>query len=54
MSATVLYLCDRRACEHCSPECQHTTDISHAKNFEIGIDRVTMVEQLNDKEENDE
>lgn len=49
--ANVLYLCDRRACEHCSTECQHTTDILHAKNFEIGIDRVTMVEQLNDKED---
>ena len=29
-----LYLCDRKACEHCSPECRHTTDIYHAVNFE--------------------
>ena len=30
----VLYLCDRRACSKCSyPQCEHTTDISHAKNF---------------------
>ena len=41
-----LYLCDRRACKHCSPECRHTTDITHAKNFELGIDGVTMVEKV--------
>lgn len=40
-----LYLCDRRACKHCSPECRHTKDIAHAKNFELGIDGVTMVEK---------
>lgn len=40
-----LYLCDRRACKHCSPECRHTKDITHAKNFELGIDGVTMVEK---------
>lgn len=40
-----LYLCDGRACKHCSSECRHTTDITHAKNFELGIDGVTMVEQ---------
>lgn len=29
----ILYLCDHR-CECCSyPECDHTTDISHARNF---------------------
>ena len=41
-----LYLCDRRACKHCSPECRHTTDITHAKNFELGIDGVTMEEKV--------
>lgn len=31
----ILYLCDRRACEKCSyPDCQHTTDVYHARNFE--------------------
>ena len=31
----VLYECDRRAChEKCSMGCYHTTDITHAKNFE--------------------
>jgi len=30
----ILYLCDRKACENCSPECRHTTDIYHAVNFE--------------------
>lgn len=41
----VLYLCDRRACEKCSPECHYTSDISHAKNFELGLDGLTMVEK---------
>lgn len=31
----VLYLCDRKACETCSPECFHTTDIRHARNFAL-------------------
>jgi len=30
----ILYLCDRKACEQCNPECQHTKDIYHAINFE--------------------
>lgn len=46
--------CDGRACKHCSPECQHTTDILHAKNFEIGIDGITMVERPNNKEGSNE
>ena len=54
MDNVVLYLCDGRACEHCSPECQHTTDILHAKNFEIGMDRITMVERSNNKEGHNE
>lgn len=30
----ILYLCDHHRCECCSyPECDHTTDISHARNF---------------------
>lgn len=31
----VHYLCDRRVCEWCSPECKHTTDPRHAKHFEF-------------------
>lgn len=32
----ILYECDRRACSRCSyPDCQHTDDISHAKNFHV-------------------
>jgi len=31
----ILYLCDRRACKTCGPECFHTTDITHAKNFKL-------------------
>lgn len=35
---TVLYLCDRKACDNCSyPLCNHTTDISHAVNFEKNL-----------------
>lgn len=36
MSEThVVYICDRKQCENCSyPLCEHTTDISHAINFE--------------------
>lgn len=30
----ILYICDRKACEKCSVCCNHTSDISHAKNFE--------------------
>lgn len=26
----ILYLCDREACEYCSNECKHTSDITHA------------------------
>ena len=30
----VLYRCDRRACDKCTfPECQHTSDITHAVDF---------------------
>lgn len=30
----VLYICDRKQCDNCSfPECQLTSDISHAINF---------------------
>ena len=28
----VLYICDRKACENCSEECRHTSDIDHAVN----------------------
>ena len=45
MNEPVLYLCDRRACERCSPECHLTLDIKHAKNFELGEDGITYVEK---------
>jgi hypothetical protein len=42
----VLYLCDRRACtKQCSPECKHTQDITHAKNFELGEDGKSFIEK---------
>jgi hypothetical protein len=31
----VLYLCDRRACDECHTECDHTDDIRHARNYTI-------------------
>lgn len=34
MENNVLYLCDERACKKCSsPNCRHTFQIEHAKNF---------------------
>lgn len=33
MKDVVLYVCDRRACHKCYPECHHTSDISHAVHF---------------------
>ena len=38
MEEKVFYLCDRRACERCSPNCKHTTDIRHAANFRVKTD----------------
>lgn len=33
----IVYICDgkKEDCGECPPECKHTTDINHAKNFEI-------------------
>lgn len=31
----VLYLCDLHRCDKCSPECRHTSDISHAVSFHV-------------------
>lgn len=33
MKERIAYVCDRKRCERCSPECHHTTDIHHAVNF---------------------
>lgn len=34
----ITYLCDRKACTHCTaPECMHTVDIRHAVNFESHV-----------------
>ena len=30
----VFYICNRKRCEDCSEECQYTTDIEYAANFE--------------------
>ncbi len=34
----ILYICDGIKCAECHEYCKHTTDISHAKNFEKGGD----------------
>lgn len=31
---SVLYLCDRRACEECHEYCSHTCDVKHAVHFQ--------------------
>ncbi|MFT9056816.1 MAG: hypothetical protein ABF449_09390 [Ethanoligenens sp.] len=31
----IYFLCDRRVCKKCSPECSHTSNALHAKNFEL-------------------
>lgn len=44
-AAKCLYLCDHKACgDRCSPECKHTEDIRHAKNFERFVDGTTFIE----------
>ena len=46
----VLYFCDGGQCETCSNECNHTTDIDHAKNFNKEFS--VYVEKENDYAEN--
>lgn len=46
----VLYICDRRACNKCDPECMHTSDISHAKDFEL-LDDVFVEQWRRSKDE---
>lgn len=29
----IFYICDRKKCENCNPDCKHTSDILHAVNF---------------------
>lgn len=29
----IYYVCDRKKCAPCDPDCKHTSDITHAKNF---------------------
>lgn len=31
----ILFICDKRRCAHCNPGCTLTSDIKHAKNFEL-------------------
>lgn len=45
----VFYICDRKKCEPCYSACRHTTDITHALNFEKDDDMLGYVEK--DKED---
>lgn len=29
----VLYICNRKQCKNCDPNCNHTSDIEFAKNY---------------------
>lgn len=40
----VFYVCDRRACGKCDPDCKYTSDITHAVNFEL--DNADMLEKI--------
>lgn len=31
----VFYVCDRKACKTCNPDCKYTSNIEHAKNFTL-------------------
>lgn len=31
---TAFFICDRKKCDPCNPQCTHTKDISHAVNVE--------------------
>lgn len=49
----ILYECDRRACHNkCNPECHHTFNIAHAKNFEC--ENGILVERIKGENKNDQ
>ena len=33
--AKILFVCDNRKCDFCRKDCNYTTDVKHAKNFEL-------------------
>lgn len=44
----VAYICDRKACKNCSyPSCKYTTDIKHAKNFNLSFAHYEEDDKLN-------
>lgn len=51
-SQDVLYICNRKKCECCYPECHHTKDIHYAANFERVFDLGYMEVKENDTEKN--
>lgn len=49
----VLYICDQERCEHCSASqgiCFHTSDISHAINFEQKDDDLYVERRKEDEQ----
>ena len=51
-SQDVLYICNRKKCECCYPECHHTKDIHYAANFVRVFDLGYMEVEKNDTEKN--
>ena len=49
----ILFICDRRACEHGNPECFHAENIWHAANFQMNIAGM-FVERIEKAPEEDE
>lgn len=44
----IMFVCDRRVCSKCMPlksGCRHTSDIRHAKNFELRGDAFKELER---------
>ncbi len=41
----VAFICDRKKCKNCNPDCLHTTDINHAANFELTLAPDTWFER---------
>lgn len=43
----VAYICDHKSCDKCNnPECNHTFDIRHARNFEFVADNEYIEKEL--------
>lgn len=48
MASAIFYICDKKKCEVCYPECKHTSDITHAANFKPAPVLVDGQARMND------